>query len=366
MAKVFGGFLVVVALIAPPLATTEVSARAACPMRLDAVEAVAVDLVWIGGTGCGRSLIEVWDGSRWRVSWAGPASGGTVSAIAANTADEAWAVGEQWSARLDRSVPLILRSDGSAWLRVAAPWRSTQAWLSDVDVRGSEVWAAGEGPDARPLVIRWTGAEFERVPMPLLGSGSGGLTGLALTGDGRVWVVDGYGRAFVRSDAGWRESPLPDLPRQVAAARSIDAGGQLLAVGDTGYFPEAGPDTRALSTRWSGSRWVVDRLGPVGELDDVEVISPDRAWAVGCAGRDVGCYSNRFSPLVMRRNADGVWRSVPVPSVGWDSALASVDAYGTLGVWAVGRWVDRAGDNHPLVYHREGGEWVRTDPVIFL
>ena len=356
--------LVVVAMILPLCATVEASARGACQVSLGAVEAVASDLVWIGGTGCDRPLIEVWNGARWRVSWVGPASGGSGSAIAANTADAAWAVGELWSARLDRYVPLIVRWDGHAWSRVAAPWHHTQAWLLDVDVRGGEVWAVGEGPSATPLVIRWNGTTFERVPMPLLGSG--GLTGLALTRDGRVWVVDGYGHAFVREDAGWRRTPLPDLPRQIATVRSVDAGGRLLAVGDTGTFPEAGPDTRALSTRWNGSRWVVDRLGPVGELDDVEVISPDRAWAVGCAGRDVGCYSNHITPLVVTRDADDAWSSVPVPSVGRRSSLASVDAYGTHGVWVVGRWVDRAGADHALVFYRKGGGWVRTYPVVYL
>ena len=355
--------LVGLALAASLLTTNDVSARAACPIRLDAVEAVGPDLVWIGGTGCGRALIEAWDGTGWQMSWMGPQSGGSIRAIAANTAHEAWAVGEQWSARLDHYVPAIRHWDGHAWHRIAAPWRSTQASLYDVDVRGDAVWAVGEGPDSMPLVITWTGIEFKRVPMPLLVRGSGGLTGVALTGERRVWVVDGYGRAFARSGTVWRETPLPDLPGQVPAVRSIDAGGRVLAVGDTGYFPEAGPDTRALSTRWNGSRWMVDRLGPVGELDDVEVVSADRAWAVGCAGRDVGCYSNRFSPLAMRRNAEGVWRSVPVPYTGPIAALTSVDVYGTLGVWVVGRWVDRTGTNHPLIYHREGGEWVRSRPV---
>ncbi len=104
--------LVGLALAASLLTTNDVSARAACPIRLDAVEAVAPDLVWIGGTGCGRALIEAWDGTGWQMSWMGPQSGGSIRAIAANTAHEAWAVGEQWSARLDHYVPAIVTGTG--------------------------------------------------------------------------------------------------------------------------------------------------------------------------------------------------------------------------------------------------------------
>jgi len=180
-----------------------------------------------------------------------------------------------------------------------------------------------------------------------------------------VWVVDGYEQAFVRSTAGWRRAALPDLPRQVAAVSSIDAGGRLLGVGDTGYFPEDGPHTRALATRWVGDRWAMDRLGPVGELTDVEVVSSDRAWAVGCAGADVGCYSNLISALVLRRDADGAWRPIPVPQVGRSAGLVSVDVIGNLRVWVVGHWADRSGESHPLVFYRQSGAWVRTYPLVY-
>ncbi len=350
------------ALIVPLLAPARVSARAACPLWLDAVAAVAPDLVWVGGSGCHHPLIERWDGSAWAVDWLGPGRG-SIAAIAAAGPDEAWAVGSRYSLRLGQLVPSILRWDGTAWTQIPAPWDSDYAELLDVEVRDGEVWAVGEGPNATRLVVRWNGSAFERVPLP---RGYGGLTGVALTSDGRVWVVDGYGQAFVRSAGDWRRAPLPHLSRQATAVRSIDAGGRLLGVGDTGYFPEDGPVTRALATRWIGTRWAVDRLGPAGELDDVEVVSPDRAWAVGCAGRDVGCYSNRTSALVLRRDADGAWRPVPVPSVGRSAGLVSVDVAGDIGVWVVGRWSDRSGDSHPLVFFRERGEWVRTYPSIYL
>ena len=353
---------VTVMLIVPLLAPVQASARAACPLWLDAVAAVAPDLAWVGGSGCHRPVIERWDGTAWQVDWLGPGRG-SIAAIAAAGPDEAWAVGERSSYRLGHIVPLILRWDGTAWTQIPAPWNSDYAQLLDVEVRGSEVWAVGEGPNATRLVVRWTGTAFERVSLL---RGYGGLTGVALTRDGRVWVVNGYEQAFVRTEFGWRKAPLPHLPGQAAAVRSIDAGGRLLGVGDTGYFPEDGPVTRALATRWIGSRWAVDRLGPAGELDDVEVVSPDRAWAVGCAGGDVGCYSNRTSALVLRRNADGAWRPVPVPSVGRSAGLTSVDVAGDLGVWVVGRWADRSDDSHPLVFYRHGGEWVRTYPSIFL
>ena len=358
IAKVF----VALVMVAPSLALTEASARAACPLWLDAVAAVAPDLVWVGGSGCHHAVIERWDGTTWQVDWLGRGRG-SIAAIAAAGPDEAWAVGSRLSQRSGQLAPMILRWDGTAWTTIPAPWNSDYAQLLDVEIRGGEVWAVGEGPNATRLVVRWTGSAFERVP---LARGYGGLTGVALTRDGRVWVVDGYEQAFVRADGNWQKAPLPNLPRQVAAVRSLDAGGRLLGVGGTGYFPEGGPATRALATRWIGSRWAVDRLGPVGELDDVEVVSPDRAWAVGCAGGDVGCYSNRTAALVLRRDADGGWRPVPVPPVGRSAALTSVDVAGKLGVWVVGHWTDRSSDSHPLVFYRDGGEWVRTYPLIYM
>ena len=350
------------AVIVPLLVPARASARVACPLWLDAVAAVAPDLVWIGGSGCHHPVIQRWNGAAWTVDWLGPGHG-SIAAIAASGPDEAWAVGERYSFRLGQLVPLIARWDGTAWTQIRAPWNRDYAVLLDVDVRGGEVWAVGEGPNATRLVVRWAGSAFQRVPLPM---GYGGLTGIALTRDGRVWVVDGYEQAFVRSDGSWRRAPLPHLPRQVAAVRSIDAGGRLLGAGDTGYFPEGGPATRVLVTRWIGNRWAVDRLGPTGELDDVEVVSRDRAWAVGCAGGDVGCYSNRTSALVLRRDRDGTWRSISVPSIGRSAALTSVDVAGRLGVWVVGRWTNLAGDSHALVFYREGGAWVRAYPLIYL
>lgn len=355
-----------VAMIASLFGPVRVSARAACPIWLNAVAAVSRDLVWIGGTGCGRPVIERWNGTAWQIDWLGD-NGGSIAAIAAAGPDEAWAVGSRHSERLGHDVPLIRRWDGAEWIRISAPWKHGSAELLDVEVRGDEVWAVGDGPGMPSLVVRWTGSSFERVPMSL-GYG-GGFTGVALTRDGRVWVVNGYDQAFVRTVAGeWRRAPFPDLPRQAAAVSSIDAGGRLLGVGDTGYFPEDGPVTRALGTRWIGSRWAVDRLGPAGELNDVEVVSPDRAWAVGCAGPQVGCYSSRnlISALVLRRDADGAWRPVPVPSVGRSAGLTSVDVAGERRVWVVGWWWDRSGDDHPLVLYRRGGAWVRTHPLIYL
>lgn len=355
--------LVTVALVVPLLAPVRASARSTpCPLWLDAVAAVAPDLVWIGGSGCHHPVIQRWDGTAWTVDWLSPGRG-SIAAIAALGPDEAWAVGDRYSLRVGHQVPLIVQWDGMAWTQIPAPWDRDYALLSDVEVRSGEIWAVGEGPNATQLVVRWTGSAFQRVPMS---RGYGGLTGLALTRDGRVWVVNGYGQAFVRSGGRWLKAPLPHLPRQVASVRSIDAGGRLLGVGDTGYFPEAGPATRVLATRWVGNRWAVDRLGPVGELVDVEVVSPDRAWAVGCAGGDVGCYSNRTSALVLRRDRGGTWRALPVPRVGLSAGLNSVDVAGRLGVWVVGRWADRSGDSHPLIYFRDGGAWVRTHPLIYL
>jgi hypothetical protein len=129
-----------------------------------------------GPTGIDRStLIEHWNGARWRLqpSPDGPGSTGEsqLFAVAALSRTSAWAVGGYDSS--GGLVPLIERWNGAHWTIPPSTLQPGvhEAFLSEVAVVDARnAWAVGEATNQNnqhiTLIENWNGTSWQQVPSP--------------------------------------------------------------------------------------------------------------------------------------------------------------------------------------------------------
>ena len=152
-----------------------------------------------------HTLVEHWDGSRWRVvpspspGSRGLIGGSWLNGVAAVASDDAWAVGGS----ANSETGLIEHWDGTRWTIVKSPVANlVDASLLAVSASSAnDAWAIGTSyanvdgaAPAYPLVEHRNGTAWELVSVPLRGRGAG----LALTGTGPhdIWVLAGMGATF--------------------------------------------------------------------------------------------------------------------------------------------------------------------------
>ncbi|HEX2051505.1 MAG TPA: sulfatase-like hydrolase/transferase [Actinomycetota bacterium] len=228
-----------------------------------------------------------WDGATWDVA-VDTATNGTLAAVHASSASDAWAVGHRTRRGVDRT--LVRRWDGSAWLRVRSPnaGRDDNRLLAVTARDSGEAWAAGVAAtarDPRPVLARWDGGEWSPEPLPDAAA-RGRLTGVHAT-PGTVWAV---------------------------GAR-VDDG-----------------ITRPLVLRRDGTTWAAVRTdagAAPGRLTAIHGARPDDLWAVGQTRRD-----GAWWPLAL--HFDGTtWTRVDTAAIP-GAALSGVHALAATDVWAVG------------------------------
>jgi hypothetical protein len=118
-----------------------------------------------------------------------------VNGLAAASADDSWAVGSAATGR-----PLIERWNGMAWKRVpsAGPHDAKESLLNSVAaITSSSAWAVGyynNGSAIKTLIERWNGRSWTLVASPSPGGPhSSFLYGVAATGLSSAWAVGDYG-----------------------------------------------------------------------------------------------------------------------------------------------------------------------------
>ena len=253
-----------------------------------------------------RTLIEHWNGEGWKLV-PSPNAGGTagldeLDGVAATSPSNAWAVGQYWNGRAQRT--LIEHWNGERWALVSSPNPGGPNRLDDlsaVTVTSTTAWAVGSyriglNPP-RTLTEEWADGSWHvvRSPSPGAAGTADSLLGVAAGGTG-VWVV----------------------------------GGNL------------GPGTgqgRPLAEHWTGQAWQVapsqnpGGLTPQNSLSGVAVGGPSMGWAVG---------TNQTANLgltLVEHLVGGTWRAVPSPNVGvggHDYLYAAAASSSTA--WAVGQY----------------------------
>ncbi len=143
-----------------------------------------------------KTLIEHWDGSRWKVVTS-PSPGSfynSLSAVTAVSPTNIWAVGSQGSLQ-GTSTTLIEHWDGTSWSVVPSPNVGTYGnGLEAVTaLSSSDVWTVGEYANTNyggyTLIERWDGTQWSVVPSPNVGNFENGLRSVAGAAPSDIWAV---------------------------------------------------------------------------------------------------------------------------------------------------------------------------------
>ncbi len=332
---------------------------------LSAVAATSAKDVWAVGYvdagGAITTLVEHWDGTRWRiVPSPNPASGfhttNALSAVVALSPKNAWAFGFfEKSTTSFRT--LIEHWDGVKWKVVPSPnsgaGENTLAGASATS--STDIWAVGYRHDPghrRTLTERWNGTHWSIVPSPSVGTGDNFLFGVAARAGGPVWAVGSNSVSFGRTLAvrwngtAWTvgRTANPGGGDRFLLGVAVPAARYALAVGS--YLK--GNQTRALAQRWTGSGWsIVPAASPAADYNSLQAIAAPgtaTAWAVGIRRATPG---SAFRTLTEHWNGK-TWTVVTSPSPGsGDDTLFGVAKVPGGGFWAVGA----AGKNTLTEFH---------------
>jgi len=275
------------------------------------VSAVSASDAWaVGGTSWwnpSQTLAEHWDGTSW-TQVATPIQGGSAvfNAVAATSATNAWAVGGigPGPGVPASASPLIEHWDGTAWSAqpFAVPTDGGQ-FTAVAAISADDAWAVGstggvsEGTGQATMIEHWDGSAWTRVPSPDPPGSANRLSGVTILPNEDAWAVgfttayDGTWQALTEYWDGstWTVVPNPDPTgdtnlRGVAAASADD----VWAVGysNATRCSNGGPQCQTVAMHWDGSAWtVVPTPDPpsayLNAFHGVAAISGDDVWAVG-------------------------------------------------------------------------------------
>jgi hypothetical protein len=140
-----------------------------------------------------HTVILRWNGTAWKqVPSPGPARVGALNGVAATSASNAWAVGcaGHCFGPMATTKTMVVHWDGSAWKSVASPSPAGNSLLTAVAATSaSNAWAVGYTRNSnKTLIERWNGTAWKQVPSPTPGQFSQ-LLGVAATSASNAWAV---------------------------------------------------------------------------------------------------------------------------------------------------------------------------------
>ena len=259
----------------------------------------------------------------------------------------AWIVGLSSAMAEGKRVPLIGRWTGSAWDRVAAPWKGYGVLNAVSAVDATHAWTVGSiGSYTRwPIAGRWNGSSWTSVTVPHPPGQLGVFTDLALVNGSRLWVAgqtlqNGLAKPLVmfHRAKGWK-GMSPSVPAQAEGGLSditIAPGGRVWSAG--WKTDSSGQGRPWIVYRQSGS-WVTANLPNLdagrAAILDLTFVSASNGWAAGWIEKDGAGYE----PLLLHWNGS-TWSVVPTPwAAGLSIGLSAVEVESTGRVVVAG-WQD--------------------------
>ena len=261
-------------------------AEVALPYRLHDIAAISANDVWAVGEqtipNSTRVVLEHWDGSEWSLIPAGAIDGevNSLSVVSAIAADDVWAFG---SSETEDVVPV--HWDGSTWQTRPGP--VVGLFFDDgVAISDSDLWLVGNqivSGHIQSYATHWNGQTWTTMPVPGGIHADSYLTAVAAVAPDDVWVTgrssDGVsGVAFTSrwDGSNWYPVPLPPLG---SASNLADiaalASGDVWAVGS--YYDTKG---HGIVLHWDGTAWV-EEPAPDNSPQAVVALAPYDVWAIG-------------------------------------------------------------------------------------
>ncbi|MEU9484692.1 hypothetical protein AB0D83_13665 [Streptomyces decoyicus] len=262
-----------------------------------------------------------------------PMTKGDLTAIAALSGQQAWAVGY----RLKSATALeavALRWNGTSWAQESTlPENSFPQALA---VRtASDIWAVGSAS------VHWDGNSWTTHQLDRDPGGRVVPDAVTTTSDGKAWTV---GRAMNRSvkdgvpaiqswdGKSWHRQSLPDVGKGELSSVTAVAPDDIWAAG-AAYAADAKSPQTALLLHWNGTSWKrVTAPGPEAShtwLGGITAFAADDIWAVG--GSTSGSAER---PFAVHWNGTA-WTTATTPNVA-DGRLRAVGKAGDGELWAVG------------------------------
>jgi hypothetical protein len=296
---------------------------------LSAVAAVSASDAWAVGiwhdrAGSEQTLTEHWNGSRWRIiaspDPAGRGADNELDAVAATSGSDAWAVGQFWNGA--NWQPQTERWNGKAWRAVKTPdpgGHAARDGLAAVTATSpSSAWAVGTytaGSTARTLILRWNGRAWRQAASPDPGGTHGSvLTSVIAVSPSSIWAAGEYWTATTE---------------------------------------------KTLILHWNGRRWRqvaspgAGSTSPNGGLAGIASSSKSSAWAAG------SYYTTSSVQQTLTEHWNGRrWKSVASPDPSGPAQTNELVAIAAAGrrAWAVGN----ASSGHtyfPLALRWNGTSW---------
>jgi alpha-tubulin suppressor-like RCC1 family protein len=256
---------------------------------LNAIAGTGPDNLWAVGSDNGSALVEQFNGTTWALSPLPSlgAAGSLVNftGVSADSADDAWAVGDAEGGTDNNGENVAIHWNGQAWTAVPVPCVNNDKIVTSCNLKiinrmsavaaisPSDVWATGNQSDTAgaaginvPYLLHWTGSAWSLVKTPNPGGGSGAFgavgslfNGITALSAADVWVAgqseyeDGSFLTLTEHFNGtsWSVAPsldpgsVLDLPDNTFSAISGVSPHTLFAVGrqdipDPGFCCEAG------------------------------------------------------------------------------------------------------------------------------
>lgn len=296
------------------------------------------------------SLSSASRADRWQATPV-PVKKGDLTAIAALSGKQAWAVGY----RLKSATALeavALRWDGTSWTQESTlPENSFPQALA---VRSAaDIWTVGSAS------VHWDGTKWTTYQLDRDPGGRVVPDAVTTTSDGKAWTV---GRAMDRSvkdgvpaiqswdGKSWHRQTLPDVGKGELTGVTAVAPDDIWAAG-AAYAPDATSRQTALLLHWNGSSWKrVTAPGPQGSdhwLGGITALAADDIWAVGGSAS-----GSTERPLAVHWNGTA-WTEAKTPNVA-DGRLRAVGKAGNGELWAVG---GKGAAPVALRWNGEAGRW---------
>jgi hypothetical protein len=307
---------------------------------------------------------------------------GTLQAVAATSAANAWAVGDLGQ----ENTPLIVHWNGAKWSRVPAGAPADTLLHAVAASSPGNAWALGEtypptgSPRQIPVILHWNGRAWRQVHSPALSGAF--LASVSVTSPANAWVIGSYFTSANRSagstrpialhwnGSAWRRAPLP-LPAGAAAELngvSATSASNAWAIG--AFLSKQGNPSAGFVLHWDGSSWTQVPSAPAsaGEPIAVAATATDYAWLADSAtASEFAWPGGRVAGLWNGRD----WATVPIPLVqthnGGRGGLVSALAAAGHVAWMAGDYCTTPtlcgnGPLLPFLLRWTGGAWQPTPP----
>jgi hypothetical protein len=305
-----------------------------------------------------RPLVARWNGAAWRTLSNPALPPGSALFGVAGFPGGAWAVGERGMDQYGRGFfPLMVRVTGTTVREAPVPRTAYGGVLNAVAATSAaDAWAVGNeatigSGTGAALIAHWNGTAWTRMRLPAtLAREVGVVLGVAATSATDVWIVSASSVFATPSGiVHWNGRRWGDVVHPPIGMRydlvsvAATSARNVFAVG-SGLSRDV-----AVILHWNGLKWTC-ALGvqihhpkvPDVTLTTVSASSADNAWAVGGLGRALALHWNGRT-----------WKQVMTPQPGqtnWLRGVAVIPRSGTA--WAVG-----GTGSGTLMLHWNGTAW---------